>query len=51
MNQLQIDPAFLPLDIQDWVTNTAFQYSAANVCAINVVIDCAEREVKLNLTL
>ena len=30
---------FLPIDVEDWVANEAFQ--------INVVNDCAERGVKL----
>jgi hypothetical protein len=46
IHQLRIDPAFLSLDMQDWDSNAAFQASAANVHAINVVNDCAERGVK-----
>ena len=47
MHQLNIDPAFLPLDVDDWSSSAAFQAGAENVRAINVVNDCAERGVKL----
>ena len=47
MHQLHIDPSFLSLSVEDWATNAAFQASALNVHAINVVNDCAERSVKL----
>jgi hypothetical protein len=47
MRQLHIDPEFLSLNVDEWATNAAFQEGAANVRAINVVNDCAERGVKL----
>ncbi|CAK6965885.1 uncharacterized protein LOC117544294 [Scomber scombrus] len=47
MHQLNIDPAFLSLDVKEWATNAAFKKSEINVHAVNVVNDCAERGVKL----
>lgn len=47
MHQLHIDPAFLSLNVEEWATSAEFQVGAANVRAINVVNDCAERGVKL----
>ncbi|XP_062273543.1 uncharacterized protein LOC133979114 [Scomber scombrus] len=47
MHQLNIDPAFLSLDVKEWATNAAFKKSEVNVHAVNVVNDCAERGVKL----
>ena len=45
--QLDIDPSFLALGVEEWTTSEAFQVGVANVRAINVVNDCAERGVKL----
>ncbi|KAK5918331.1 hypothetical protein CgunFtcFv8_003105 [Champsocephalus gunnari] len=47
MHQLHIDPEFMSLDVKEWATNAAFKKSVVNVCAMNVVNDCAERGVKL----
>ena len=47
MHQLNIDPAFLSLNVEDWATSASFQAGVVNVRAINVVNDCAERGVKL----
>ena len=47
MHQLQIDTAFLPLNVEDWGTSASFQAGVVNVRAINVVNDCNERGVKL----
>lgn len=45
---LQLDAAFLTDDVADWPHSAAFQASAANVQAINVINDSAERGVKLS---
>ncbi|KAF0306682.1 hypothetical protein FJT64_021878 [Amphibalanus amphitrite] len=47
IQHLHIDPAFLALSTEDWVTNAAFQARLANVQAINTFNDCAEQGVKL----
>ncbi|KAJ4931376.1 hypothetical protein JOQ06_025673 [Pogonophryne albipinna] len=47
IHQLHIDPEFMSLDVKEWATNAAFKKSEVNVCAMNVVNDCAERGVKL----
>ncbi|KAJ8403338.1 hypothetical protein AAFF_G00351100 [Aldrovandia affinis] len=47
IHQLHVDPAFLSLDVEGWATNAAFEAGPANVRAINVVNDCAERGVRL----
>ena len=47
MHQLHIDAAFLPLAVEDWDSSASYQASSANVRAINVVNDCAERGLKL----
>ena len=49
MHQLNIDPAFLSLTVEDWATSASFQAGVVNVraTAINVVNDCAKRGVKL----
>ncbi|KAK5905378.1 hypothetical protein CesoFtcFv8_006850 [Champsocephalus esox] len=47
IHQLHIDPECMSLDVKEWATNDAFKKSEVNVCAMNVVNDCAERGVKL----
>lgn len=47
MHQLHIDPEFLLRDVKEWATNAAYKKSKVNICAMNVVNDCAERGVKL----
>ncbi|KAJ4939573.1 hypothetical protein JOQ06_029018 [Pogonophryne albipinna] len=47
MHQLHIDPECMFLDVKEWATNAALKKSEVNVCAMNVVNDCAERGVKL----
>ncbi|KAK5911943.1 hypothetical protein CesoFtcFv8_001868 [Champsocephalus esox] len=47
MHQLHIDPELMSLDVNQWATNAALKKSEVNVCAMNVVNDCAERGVKL----
>ena len=44
---LQLDPSFLMLDVDKWSESGAYQASLANVGAMNVINDCAERGVKL----
>jgi hypothetical protein len=45
---LQIDSSFLHLPVTDWETTDAYVNSAANLKAVNVVNDAAERGVKLS---
>jgi len=45
--RLQISSSFLELPVSEWDTNDAYQTSAENVKALNVVNDAAERGVKL----
>jgi len=47
MYQMNIDPAFLQLPVENWDGNDAFQAGKAKASSINVVNDCAERGVKL----
>ncbi|KAK5936425.1 hypothetical protein CgunFtcFv8_027703 [Champsocephalus gunnari] len=47
MHQLHIDLEFMSLDVKEWATNAALKKSEVNVCAMNVVNDCAERGIKL----
>ena len=45
---LQIDHNFLTEDVESWPDSAAYQESAANVEALNVINDCTERGVKLS---
>jgi hypothetical protein len=45
---LQVDTSFFSEDTDLWPDDPAYQASKANVLAINVVNDCAERGVKLS---
>jgi len=47
MYQINIDPAFLQLPVENWDGNEAFQAGKAKASSINVVNDCAECGVKL----
>ncbi len=51
MHQLHIDPEFMSLDVKEWATNAMLKKSEVNVRAMNVVNDCAECGVKLNIRL
>lgn len=44
---LQLDSQFLSAEVSDWEMSAAYQTSARNVEALNVVNDSAERGVKL----
>lgn len=48
LHVLQINPDFLTEDVNDWPNSPSYQESVANVDAINVINDCAERGVKLS---
>ena len=48
MHTLQLDDSFLADSVDTWPQSPAFQTSAVNVRAINVVNDAAERGVKLS---
>ena len=45
---LQLDPAFLELDVEAWPDSEAYQSALTNIGALNVINDCAERGVKLS---
>ena len=45
---LQLDTSFLADDVESWPSSAAYLTSAANVLALNVINDCAERGVKLS---
>ena len=45
---LQLRPEFLSNDVVDWPQHAAYQASAVNLQALNVINDCAERGVKLS---
>ena len=47
INRLQLDTSFLEIPASEWSKSDAYISSAANVEALNVVNDCAERGVKL----
>ena len=44
---LKLDAGFLELDVKDWPDSPAYQSSKANVMALNVTNDAAERRVKM----
>jgi len=48
MHILQLDTSFLEKDVEPWPGCAAFLLSSANVLALNVINDCAERGVKLS---
>lgn len=48
LHVLQVDVSFFSEDVESWPGDRAYQASKANVLAINVVNDCAERAVKLS---
>ena len=48
MHVLQVDDSFFSEDVESWPSDPAYQASKANVLAINVINDCAERGVKLS---
>ena len=45
---LQVNIDFLNEDVNDWPNSSAYQESLADVGAINVINDYAERRVKLS---
>ena len=45
---LQLDVSFLHLPVSEWESDAAYIASAANVAAVNVVNDGAERGTKLS---
>ena len=45
---LQLDVSFLHLPVSEWESDAAYIASAANVTAVNVVNDGAERGIKLS---
>jgi hypothetical protein len=45
---LKLNPDFLKEDVANWPTSAAYLESLANVEAVNVTNDCAERGVKLS---
>ena len=48
LHLLQINPDFLAEEVNTWPDLPSYQESAANVEAVNVINDCAERGVKLS---
>jgi len=48
IHRLQINSDFLQLPVAQWETSEAYQSSAENVKAVNVINDAAERGVKLS---
>lgn len=48
MNILEINHEFLTEPVEAWPESAAYQASLANVDALNVINDCAERGVKLS---
>ena len=44
---LRLDTTFLSLSLEQWGSHPTYQLSAANIRAVVVVNDCAERGVKL----
>ena len=45
---LQLNSEFLTYDVADWLQLAAYQASAVNLEALNIINDCAERGVKLS---
>ena len=48
MRVLELDTGFLAQDVELWPSTAAYLSSSANVLALNVINDCAERGVKLS---
>jgi len=48
MHILQLDTSFLEKDVESWPGCAAFLSSSANVLALNVINDYAERGVQLS---